>query len=164
MQSRGFIRYQSGAGFTLIELLIVVAIIGLLLSLVVLSLGAARMKARDSKRLTDVQSIRSALDIYYDFGNGYPDTPTWDLAQLTNSQLSCLGDSAIKVPQDPLFNTGDPLFAYIYTQGGNVSIGCGGAVYSNYKFQFQTEGDTDYGPPGTYYMSAFSGITSTLPF
>src|SRR3989344_4189763 len=61
-------------GFTLIELLVVIAIIGLLSSIVLASLGTARGKAADAKRLGDMQSIRTALELYYTTNNAYPDT------------------------------------------------------------------------------------------
>ncbi len=59
-------------GFTLIELLIVVAIIGLLSTLAVVSLGSARVKARDSKRLADLKQIQTALELFYTDQNTYP--------------------------------------------------------------------------------------------
>lgn len=48
---------KNGAGFTLIEILVVVAIIGLLASIVFLALGGARKKARDVKRKTDMAQM-----------------------------------------------------------------------------------------------------------
>ncbi len=56
-------------GFTLIELLIVIAIIGILSSLLFVNFSGARERARDAKRKTDLQQIKSALQLYYnDFG------------------------------------------------------------------------------------------------
>ena len=51
-------------GFTLIELVVVVAIIGILAGIGVASYGSANKKARDGKRKADIESIRSALEMY----------------------------------------------------------------------------------------------------
>ena len=59
-------------GFTLIELLVVIAIIGLLSTLAVVALGNAREKARDSKRLSDVKQIQTALELYFNDNSSYP--------------------------------------------------------------------------------------------
>ena len=59
-------------GFTLIELLVVIAIIGILSSVVVVSLNSARAKARDAKREADVQMVSKALALYFDSNGSYP--------------------------------------------------------------------------------------------
>ena len=59
-------------GFTLIELLVVVAIIGVLASIVLSSLSSARASARDSRRLAEVRSLQSALELYYLDNGEYP--------------------------------------------------------------------------------------------
>lgn len=149
-------------GFTIIELLVVVAIIGLLASVILVAVGNARIKGRDAKRLSDMTQVKSGLDIYYSFGSGYPSTAEWNNAQSTLAVLACSGQSTFKPPQDPINNT-TPAFAYIYTQGGTATSGCGGSVYSNYKIQFTTEGDTGVGPAGTYFLHP-GGISATEPF
>ena len=64
----------------MIELLVVIAIIGLLSSVVLAQLGNARVKARDAKRVADMQGIMTALELYYDdHSDSYPTTPTGNL-------------------------------------------------------------------------------------
>jgi general secretion pathway protein G len=61
-------------GFTLIELLVVIAIIGLLSTLSVVALNSARAKSRDARRISDIQQIQSALEMYFNDANAYPAT------------------------------------------------------------------------------------------
>lgn len=59
-------------GFTLIELLVVIAIIGLLASIVMVSLSGAKTKSRDARRQADIKSIQLALSLYYNDNGFYP--------------------------------------------------------------------------------------------
>lgn len=57
-------------GFTLIELLVAISIIGLLSSIIFAGIQNARAKARDARRKSDLNQIRTALILYYDtYGN-----------------------------------------------------------------------------------------------
>jgi len=60
------IHKKTKKGFTLIELLVVVSIISLLSSIVLASLNTARAKARDARRKSDLNEIRTALEFYFD--------------------------------------------------------------------------------------------------
>lgn len=59
-------------GFTLIELLVVISIIGVLSSVVLVSVNSARLKADDARRISDLKEIAHAIDMYYSDNGSYP--------------------------------------------------------------------------------------------
>jgi len=59
-------------GFTLIELMVVVFIVALLASLVVVNVNQARKKARDAKRIADLNTVATALQAFYADHHYYP--------------------------------------------------------------------------------------------
>ncbi len=110
-------------GFTLIELLVVIAIIGLLSTLAVVALSKARKKANDARRLSDVKQIQTALELYHNDHNLYPDPENainlgeGDNVCLDNggfvARANCTDDAYMKqVPSDPDSANGAH---YVYT-------------------------------------------------
>lgn len=59
-------------GFTLVELLIVIAIIGIISTLVFVYLRQNRSKARDAARVVQLEALHKALELYYDDHGSYP--------------------------------------------------------------------------------------------
>ncbi len=76
---------QNKKGFTLIELLVVIAIIGLLASVVLVSLNSSRAKARDTKAISDFKQITTALGLYYDKYGKYPNETAVTTNQWTDN-------------------------------------------------------------------------------
>lgn len=66
-------KYLYNKGFTLIELLVVIAIIGILASVVMVSVSSARAKGADAAIKANLDGIRKEADLFYDDelrGNG----------------------------------------------------------------------------------------------
>lgn len=59
-------------GFTLFELLVTISIIAVLTAVAVVSFGGMTKKARDSRRIADLQNIRVALEAIRQVGTTYP--------------------------------------------------------------------------------------------
>lgn len=66
---------KSGAGFTLIELLVVVSILGLMASILMVSLNSARVRAREAYRRASLRQVATALESFYDDHGYYPTVP-----------------------------------------------------------------------------------------
>ncbi|OGG79743.1 hypothetical protein A3A39_04430 [Candidatus Kaiserbacteria bacterium RIFCSPLOWO2_01_FULL_54_13] len=94
---------KNSRGFTLIELLVVIAIIGLLASIVVASLSSVQAKARDARRMEDVDAFRKALTIYSSDSGVYPIvTATTTLNSTTTPGSTLISAGTIStIPRDP---------------------------------------------------------------
>ena len=59
-------------GFTLIELLVVIAVIGILATMIVVQFNSVRQKGRNARRLSDLNAIQKAIELYNNDNNRYP--------------------------------------------------------------------------------------------
>lgn len=90
----GLLAMTRGRGFTLFELLVSISIIAILTALATISFSNAQRKARDTKRIQDIDAVKKALEMYYSNNSYvYPN----DLDDLTGTDPAYLQ----KVPVDP---------------------------------------------------------------
>jgi len=127
-------------GFTLIELLIVMAILGVLAAVVIVSFPAAARKARDSRRRSDLKQYQISLEAYANRNNGlYPHSLlTGSTGEIHNYSTLCtlLGLTA-PCPDDPA-NGNDICFE----NGVNVKV-------CDYYYR---DNGTVVGPSATQYV------------
>jgi len=90
-------------GFSLIELLVVMTIIIVISAVAMVNYAGAGKKARDSRRIADLEKIRMALEAVRQVGNTYPVASAGQASGLVPTYLSIW-------PADPKANS------YTYTQ------------------------------------------------
>jgi prepilin-type N-terminal cleavage/methylation domain-containing protein len=128
---------KQNRGFTLIELLVVIAIIGILSSIVLVSLNSARKKGADARIISDVEQIRTTLESDFN-GSSYP-----DLANNTFASGS-VGSSTIgQLQVDSVAN------------GGSIVVRTNGATATAYAIFGQLTSQA----AGTYFCIASNGTT-----
>lgn len=111
-------------GFTLIELLVVIALIGILSTMVLVSMGGARLKARDAKRESDIRQIVLAMELAYSDDEKYPQSQDAPLI-IQSSKRTYLDP----VPTDPV--VGNPKYQWRNNAQG-AATNCGSQSYCLY--------------------------------
>lgn len=84
-------------GFTLIELLVVISIIGVLMSMLMVSVGKARSMARRTKAQAEVRELAKAWKAYwltYGPHGGWPETFGHDVVMDSTRMAYLLGNNA----------------------------------------------------------------------
>ena len=166
-------------GFTLIELLVVIAIIGVLSTVILASLNAARAKARDAKRLSDMHQLQAALEVYAsDNGGNYPSTGSLHSAYAEPGCSSTLTAPDLKtadwipglaptyiasLPGDPKPVTGGGCYwyssngvKYLLTAFGTVEASSnGGKMDSNFGYR---EMGNNMNAPHCYHSTSYPAL------
>lgn len=116
-------------GFSIVELLIVIAIIGLLGSLILVQMQAGRARGRDAEREQEIKSLQNALALYIVNTGKYPPSNQtlfpYAAATLTGSDpvsqdLRNAG-ALNQVPTDPT-NAGNFVYQYSSADGSTYEI------------------------------------------
>jgi prepilin-type N-terminal cleavage/methylation domain-containing protein len=104
-------RRQPGQkGFTLIELLVVIAVLAILAAIVIFNVVGVTKRGNASACQTDVKSIQTAMDAYYN-----DQTPAGWAGHFTAGTYTNAGNSADPYPQFNVLQTG----GYLHTNPGN---------------------------------------------
>lgn len=111
--------------FTLIELLVVIVIIGILAALIVLSLSAARAKAKDARAKSAVSDVATAVEMYI---NDHENIPVGGLAPEQARKTGAGSSIADYLKSDAVDATGDAVWYKITsaTQYGVVGLAADG--------------------------------------
>ncbi len=128
-------------GFTLVELLIVVAIIGILASLVIVSLTTNKAKSRDARRISDLRQVGNVLHQYNTDNQEFP-----------SSLSDLVPDYMGGVPTDPIVG-GDP---YTYNSSDCSS--------PQQAFVLRTELETEHNALETDVDGSVCGVNCADPY
>lgn len=116
---------QSKKGFTLIELLIVVAIIGILASVIIVGLAPAQRGGRDARRVADLRQVQTALELYYQKNQTYPAAAQCGTVSFASDAcwiqlseaLKGAGVGITSIPDDPK-GAGNQHYSYVPLNNG----------------------------------------------
>ena len=108
-------------GFTLIELLVVIAIIGILSSVVLVSLNSARNKGKESRVIASVQQIRTLAETAYNGSDYLGILSSANTVTTNGAGISATDPAAIQLVAD-VASQGGRIFAITNTGATQYAI------------------------------------------
>ncbi len=88
-------------GFTLIEILVVATIIAVLTALSIVSYTNINKRSRDTKRKSDIEQLRSALEMYRSDNGFYPNVGSGGWTDAANLGAGLVPTYIAGIPADP---------------------------------------------------------------
>lgn len=88
-------------GFTLVEILVVISIIAVLISIALVSYTTVNKQSRDARRKSDLEQLRSALEIYKSDNGSYPGVDSGSFGQASDLSTYIVPGYIAAVPSDP---------------------------------------------------------------
>lgn len=74
-------------GFTLIELLVAMGIMAVLTGMAIFNFNQSRVRARDVQRKNDIKQLQSALELYKNDNNQYPEAVNYQTLLIDGSYI-----------------------------------------------------------------------------
>jgi prepilin-type N-terminal cleavage/methylation domain-containing protein len=130
--------------FTLIELLVVISIIGILITMSLVSFTRSQKQARDTQRKSDLKQYQTALENFANENNGLYKSRTTAVTSVT----LCSDLGLTTCPQDPS-NLTDSSYQYSY-----ISDGTGGGSATATAYALWGPMETE---PGNYWIVCSNG-------
>lgn len=151
---------KSKSGFTFIELLVVISIIAVLATFAIINFSGAQARARDGQRKSDLRQTQTALRLYYNQFDEFPENSTFNTINTygingcgTGCTSTCGWGSAwscgstvymSELPHDPDVTNG----SYRYTRTDEDNYLLQACLESKTDSQGVTPVDTDWCPGG----------------
>ena len=121
------LKLNAKSGFTLIELLVVIAIIAILITVIVATFGTTQAKARDSRRKSDLDAFKKALELYKGDTPGSAWYPACDASSPCDLTDAAAFDPAMNVLYLRDFPT-DPEGVNEYSYDTDIADACIGDI------------------------------------
>jgi general secretion pathway protein G len=147
-------------GFTFIEILVVITLIAILVMIGAVSYGSINKRSRDARRKSDIEQIRSALEMYRADTGFYPDEGPATFGKISSDAdlKTALLSYLSKIPTDPLDDTVYPYQIIMSDSRGSP------AHYYGYCLAASLESGSDRSTrPGESASTGLNACTSALP-